>query len=167
MGRPQLSSVVARALGVAVVLMFAAWWWGRSDLVEVILPLVAAVVISLVSLRLLVDVAPTRICPNCQAESIRRRAISPFGFRYYECASCGLRAKRRPFEDWEDASNPRDDARFRKRSRKSDSVPVDQTGTRYEGSLTGTQGELLAHKRLRRPPDDQRLISDQPPARDP
>jgi hypothetical protein len=131
-------------------------------------PIVSIAITFLVCLMMLLSDAPERICPRCGEESLLRRAVIPFGYHYYECESCGVRIKRIRFLDWKDASKPSNERRFRQQSRgKSSAVSVDPTGTCYEGSLTGTQGELLAHKRQRHRPDDQQFVCDQPPPQDP
>lgn len=143
------------------------WRWFDFHGFVILIPILMTLVGLIITCRVILDAAPVHNCPNCQSRSLSRQSISPFGFRYYLCKSCGIRAKRKPHEDWEDASSQADARHFARALHRSKAIPVDQAGQRYEGALVGMHGSLLEQKRLRQGPDENQIVSEKPTPRDP
>lgn len=91
-------------------------------------------------------------CPACGGRKLRRYSVSPFGFRYFRCKSCGAKCKRRALGAWYDASGRRDAAIY------DPGTPSDPWGNEpvapESDATPGTHGVLLRNKRHRQPSSD-------------
>jgi len=155
MGRLDSRSIIRGTICLAAMSFWGLWIIGQGRDAWILTPLIGALALLLLNARLLFDSSSGRICPNCEEDALSRRSILPFGYRYYVCKKCGIRGKRKPFEEWEDASGPAD-ARHFAGAGLSNTVPIDPTGSHYEGALVGTHGSLLEQKRLRKVQADDR-----------
>jgi hypothetical protein len=157
MGPPEVRYLLKYGIGliglVAIALRLSKNW----DSAPWILPPLLILFAFLILIRVVLNSLPSHVCPHCSARSLVRKAVSPFGYRYFECESCGVRAKRSAFSGWEDASGTRDRRYFLQS--KPDDPWQGKTLAPGDEAFAGMHGALLRNKQGRKRQDEHDLLS--------
>ncbi len=111
----------------------------------------------IVTIRRIIELIWGIYCPGCDKRGLERRAILPFGPRYFLCPNCGVRCRQGLLGAifgvylWQDASSPEFDVYYAKKIREDPWNAPPGLEDDDETVTSKTHANLVRNKRLRSP----------------